>query len=414
MSGNNIGRLIAINISEKRGTKKHGVDSVRLIENWGLENDAHAGNWIRQVSLLPLEKIESFNEKGAGVKYGEFGENLVVSGFDLKRLSVGSRIIIGDSVLRITQIGKECHSHCEIFERMGECIMPYEGVFAEVLLGGEIRAGDKVTVVPANRLKSINRMILCGGGHVSSAVLGMARTLGFETVVIEDREEFSEKLKNEGADKVICKDFSTALKELPETEKDYYVVLTRGHYFDVDALKEILKKDFLYVGMMGSRKRAAMVKEELKACGYDEKAVEGLHSPIGLSINAETPEEIAVSIMAEIISVKNEGEQKGNIEKVVAEYIEDANHEPAVLCQIIEKHGSAPRSVGTTMLVKKNEIISTIGGGRAEAEIINLARDMLDGKGNRVELGAFTMNNAEAYDDGLLCGGSIRVLFERI
>ena len=136
------GIIKAVCISPAKGTEKQNVHHAHVIENWGLENDAHAGNWHRQVSLLSYEKIEEFRKKGADIELGAFGENLIVSGYDFRNLMVGSRFQCGEAVLEMTQIGKECHSHCEIYKRMGECIMPREGVFAIVLHGGTIRKGD--------------------------------------------------------------------------------------------------------------------------------------------------------------------------------------------------------------------------------------------------------------------------------
>ena len=103
-----------------------------------------AGKWHRQVSLLSFEKIEEFRAKGADVAFGAFGENLIVEGYDFKNLSVGTRFRCGKVLLEMTQIGKECHSHCQIYQRMGECIMPHEGVFAVVLEGGTIHVGDEL------------------------------------------------------------------------------------------------------------------------------------------------------------------------------------------------------------------------------------------------------------------------------
>lgn len=137
-----MGKLIAINISRERGTEKKQIPQVRLIRNYGLDGDAHAGRWHRQVSLLSYEKIEEFRKKGAQIGLGAFGENLIVEGYDFRNLPVGTRFQCGDVILEMTQIGKECHSHCEIYKRMGECIMPREGVFAVVLQGGKIKKGD--------------------------------------------------------------------------------------------------------------------------------------------------------------------------------------------------------------------------------------------------------------------------------
>lgn len=142
-----MGIIRGICISERRGTRKTEVPEAKLKRNWGIEGDAHGGNWHRQVSLLSLEKIEEFREKGADVDFGAFGENLIVEGFDFSSLPVGSRFRIGDAELEMTQIGKECHSHCAIYQTMGDCIMPREGVFAEVRKPGRIRVGDEILLL---------------------------------------------------------------------------------------------------------------------------------------------------------------------------------------------------------------------------------------------------------------------------
>ncbi len=140
-----MGTVRAVCISEKKGTLKKNIGTCRIIENYGLEHDAHAGDWHRQVSLLSYEKIEEFKKKGAPVEDGSFGENLVVEGFDFKKLPVGTKLRCNEVLLELTQIGKECHSGCEIYKIMGDCIMPREGVFAKVLHGGVICVGDIMT-----------------------------------------------------------------------------------------------------------------------------------------------------------------------------------------------------------------------------------------------------------------------------
>ena len=142
-----MGEIKAICISERRGTAKHPVETARLLEGYGIEGDAHGGNWHRQVSLLGLEKIEDFRKRGAKVEFGAFGENIVAEGIDFRRLPVGSWIGMGEAVLELTQNGKECHTHCAIYHSVGDCIMPREGVFARVLKGGIIRVGDRVEVL---------------------------------------------------------------------------------------------------------------------------------------------------------------------------------------------------------------------------------------------------------------------------
>lgn len=143
-----MGKLLGICISERRGIQKKEIGKAVLKENWGIEGDAHAGQWHRQVSLLSYEKIEDFRNRGASVEFGAFGENLIIEGFDFRLLPVGTRFHIGEAVLELSQIGKECHSHCEIYKVMGDCIMPREGVFTEVLKGGTIQVGDEVTMEP--------------------------------------------------------------------------------------------------------------------------------------------------------------------------------------------------------------------------------------------------------------------------
>ena len=145
----NDGSVFALSISEVRGTTKHNVESVMLIENYGIENDAHAGNWHRQISLLAVESIESFNKSsGFNVLPGEFAENITTKGINLlKSLPIGSVVKIGnDVVLEITQHGKKCHTDCAIYKVVGKCAMPTEGIFAKVLKGGKIKVGDPIKI----------------------------------------------------------------------------------------------------------------------------------------------------------------------------------------------------------------------------------------------------------------------------
>ena len=139
-----VGRIEAICISEKRGTRKHEIDTVNLVSQHGLEGDAHAGKWHRQVSFLRKEDIERFKEEGANVRPGDFGENFIISGLDKSILKIGATIYIGDSKLRISQIGKECHDHCAIYYSVGRCVMPESGYFCEVETPGTVRVGDEV------------------------------------------------------------------------------------------------------------------------------------------------------------------------------------------------------------------------------------------------------------------------------
>ena len=141
-----MGTVKAICISDRRGIQKSYVEEAFFRKDWGIEGDAHAGTWHRQVSLLSCERIEEFRARGADVQPGAFGENLIVSGFDFRNLPVGTVFRCGEVLLEMTQIGKECHTHCQIYQKMGECIMPTQGVFARVLHDGTIHAGDEMSI----------------------------------------------------------------------------------------------------------------------------------------------------------------------------------------------------------------------------------------------------------------------------
>lgn len=142
-----MGKIMAVCISEKKGTQKQNIKESELVENFGLKNDAHGGDWHRQVSLLSYEKIEEFKTRGAQVKDGDFGENLVVSGIDLSSLPVGTKLELNGSLLEVTQIGKKCHQHCQIYHKVGDCIMPREGIFVRVLKGDVVKVGDEIKVI---------------------------------------------------------------------------------------------------------------------------------------------------------------------------------------------------------------------------------------------------------------------------
>ena len=200
-----MGNIVAVCISEKKGTAKQNVGTCRFIENWGLEKDAHAGSWHRQVSLLSYDEVEKFRQRGANVADGAFGENLLVKGFDFKTYPVGTIFKCNDVVLEITQIGKKCHSECEIFHQVGDCIMPREGVFAEVITGGHIKIGQEVTCIPpkADRPYTAAVITLSDKGAAGlredksgPAIVEMLKSAGYdvkETLLLADEQKLLEK-----------------------------------------------------------------------------------------------------------------------------------------------------------------------------------------------------------------------------
>lgn len=145
------GKLLSVNTGEKVGAKKTPVHHCRVIPDFGIENDAHAGTELRQISLLAKESIDKMRAKGLDVQYGDFAENLTTEGISLVSLSIGTKLKVGsDVLLEITQIGKICHNRCRIFYEVGDCVMPKEGIFARVLNGGEILPGDTIMLLPKN------------------------------------------------------------------------------------------------------------------------------------------------------------------------------------------------------------------------------------------------------------------------
>ena len=140
-------KIISLAISKKKGTRKHAVKEAVLIPNHGLEGDAHAGSWHRQVSFLAAESIDKARQSGLDVSFGDFAENIATSGIDWKKIPIGTRLQLGRSaLLEVTQIGKECHRKCSIYYQAGDCIMPREGIFARVIKGGTIQVGDVISL----------------------------------------------------------------------------------------------------------------------------------------------------------------------------------------------------------------------------------------------------------------------------
>ena len=153
-----IGRVVAVSVSDRKGVKKANVETVRLLEDHGLENDAHAGKWHRQVSLLAIESIAKIRNKGLEVSPGGFAENITTEGILLWELPIGKRLRFGkDALAEVTQIGKECHSRCAIYHQVGDCVMPREGIFVRILKGGVIEPGDTIETVEQPAIANIFR-----------------------------------------------------------------------------------------------------------------------------------------------------------------------------------------------------------------------------------------------------------------
>ncbi|WP_426348619.1 XdhC family protein [Alloiococcus sp. CFN-8] len=265
----------------------------------------------------------------------------------------------------------------------------------------------------SERIQGDKKLVICGGGHISIPLITMGRLLGFHVTVIEDRILYADNARRAKADRVICDSFQKALQEIDGDASSYFIIVTRGHRHDQDCLEEIVKKNNGYIGMIGSKLRVKKVKEELIARGIPEEALDKVYSPIGLKIGAETPEEIAVAIMAEVIQVSKALREAGGYSKELLSSILEEDGEDKILATIIKRKGSAPRGVGAKMLIfKDGRTLGTIGGGCVEADIITKARyQLLDGdKAPRIY--KVDMTGADAEEEGMVCGGTVDILLE--
>lgn len=259
------------------------------------------------------------------------------------------------------------------------------------------------------------KLVICGGGHISLALIRMGQIVGFPVTVLEDRNQFAEYARRAGASRVIFEPFEKGIAQVEGDEDTYFVIATRGHRHDQMCLSSIVEKKHAYIGMVGSRARAALVKKSVIEEGGDADVVGRVYSPIGLGIGAETPEEIAVAIMAEIIEVKNRRQQGVGYPKELLEAILAPEKGRKILATIVSRRGSAPRAVGTKMLVMQDSrCVGTIGGGCAEAEVIRRALVMLEEGRCRPEVICADMSGKYAEEEGMVCGGAIEVFLERV
>lgn len=259
------------------------------------------------------------------------------------------------------------------------------------------------------------KLVICGGGHVSVPVIKMGMMMGYSVTVLEDRPKFANNARKAGAAEVICDSFENGLRQIKGDPDTFFVIVTRGHRYDQVCLRQIIQKEHAYIGMIGSRLRVAKVKEILTEEGVDREILEQVHTPIGLSIGAETPEEIAVAIMAEIIEVKNKKRRNaGYTRKMMKEILrqsQDGMHR--VLTTIVRRKGSAPRETGTQMLVLPDgNNFGTIGGGCVESDVIQRAIRKIRTGDTTPDLVRIDMTGQDAEDEGMVCGGIVDILFE--
>ena len=273
--------------------------------------------------------------------------------------------------------------------------------------------------------KRESRLIVLGAGHVGYHLCQFASKIGFNVTVADDRPYFANKERFGENINVVCDTFENIFKILNINEDDFVVIVTRGHRYDKFCLQHILPLDELkYLGMIGSRRRVKMMKQELIEEGYSKEKLANIYTPIGLEIGAVTPEEIAISILAELIKVKRLGgvrdENKSSkpnnsseINKEVIEALATIENQKMTLVTVISTKGSTPRKAGSKMIVyDSGYIIGTIGGGCSEAKIIVDAANMAGSDDFKVEL--IDMRGEAAEEEGMVCGGIMTVLLEGI
>lgn len=316
------------------------------------------------------------------------------------------------------------------YRQLKEAMKSEQGdIYTETVLRG-VHAGEK-RILQGNSLQDAGereedggdvfrerigrqpKLIICGAGHVSVPIIKMGKMLGFAVTVLEDRPRFADNARAAGADTVICEAFEKALEGIHGDSDSWFVIVTRGHRYDTICLENILHKTYAYVGMMGSRRRVAIVKDQLEESGISRETLDAVHTPIGLKIGAETPEEIAVSVMAEIIQVKNSREKGGGYSGEMLGALVSEEGRKKVVATIVSRKGSAPRSVGTKMLIfEDGTTVDTIGGGCVESEIMQKALLMMCAGEPRFQVCRVDMTSDAAEDEGMVCGGVVEVMME--
>ena len=259
------------------------------------------------------------------------------------------------------------------------------------------------------------RIIICGAGHVSIPVIKMAVMLECEVIVLEDRPMYADHARLAGASQVICEPFEEGLDKIEGSADTYFVILTRGHRYDQICLEKIAAKEHAYIGMIGSRRRTALVKQSLVEKGVDKEVLDAVYTPIGLDIGAQTPAEIGIAIMAEIIEVKNRKKRTYGYSKEIMRALTETEsaQEKKVMATIITRHGSAPQGLGTKMLIYRDgRCVGTIGGGCMEARVIQIARLMAAEEDEQAKICHVDMTGNEAEDEGMVCGGEVDVFLE--
>ncbi|MDR2359696.1 MAG: XdhC family protein [Oscillospiraceae bacterium] len=263
------------------------------------------------------------------------------------------------------------------------------------------------------------RLIVFGGGHIALPLTSIGAMCGFEVAVYDDRPAFANAKRFPYAAKTLCDSFDNVANHIALSDRDYVVIVTRGHRNDQDCLRYVLAQGVepFYCGMIGSKRRVAIVLNQLRDEGYPADRIEKINSPIGLDIGAVTPEEIAVAIVGQLIEYRRRDDRRGhyhgNFQFAPEEIERLAESDGAALLTVVRTDGSTPREEGARMIIfSDGSTFGTIGGGCSEADAARQARQVLDTERG---WGVYAVDMTDdADEDGMVCGGSMKVLIERI
>lgn len=259
------------------------------------------------------------------------------------------------------------------------------------------------------------RLIILGGGHISLALAEVACLVDFDTIVYDDRPSFANAQRFPLAKEVICDSFTRLAEHIPFGTSDFVVDVTRGHLHDKECLEVLLLgQEPAYTGMIGSKRRVAIVFDQLEQEGFDLERIKRIHAPIGLKIGAQTPSEIAISIMAQIIEVKRSGKEGApwlSCDIDMVERVAKGEMSPEAIITVLETEGSVPTEVGCKLgMTYEGAIAGSVGGGCSESEAMQAGREVIS-KGGWKILEIDLTDSAE--DEGMVCGGTMKVLAEK-
>lgn len=283
----------------------------------------------------------------------------------------------------------------------------------------ESQASERVFIEPFYRE---SRLIILGGGHIAKSLVKFATEVGFSVTVVDDRLSFANQGRFPEASVCLCESFDHCFETLQINSSDYVVIVTRGHRHDMVCLRQVIHKKTAYLGMIGSKRRIKSIKEQFIGEGFDKDLVQNLCAPIGFEIGAVTPAEVAISIMAQVISQKRLSKttlEENSKKKVlqsdfdfqVIENLAMEEEGKRAIITVLSTKGSVPRKAGAKMIVwPDGRILGSIGGGCSEAEVIQVARNLIETGGYQIQL--IDMTGEVAEEEGMVCGGTMEVFIE--